>query len=266
MTNPDTELGSRLQLAIDAAREAGRVTLEYFNRDDLKVERKHDNTPVTIADRQAEEYLRRRIAEAFPDDAIHGEEFSDTPGGSGFRWLLDPIDGTKSFIYGVPLYATLVAVEHKGESVLGVIEIPALGERVYAATGQGAWHVVADRAPRPARVSSCPRLGEGLFVTSAVATYDRIGRRDAYDRLQASASVTRSWGDGYGYLLVATGRAALMVDPMMEQWDAGPLPPILQEAGGTFTDWEGNKTTRGGCGVGTNGAVFHEVMELLGRR
>jgi histidinol-phosphatase len=260
------EYASRLQLAMDAAREAGRITLEYFNHDGLEVERKDDNSPVTIADRRAEEYLRRRIAEAFPDDAIHGEEFSDKPGASGFRWLLDPIDGTKSFIYGVPLYTTLVAVEHEDESVLGVIELPALNERLYAATGQGAWHVVGDQPPRPARVSSCPRLADGLFVTSAVATYDRIGRRDAYDRLQAAASVTRSWGDGYGYYLVATGRALVMVDPMMNLWDAGPLLPILQEAGGTFTDWNGNPTTRGGCGVATNGEVLDEVMGLLGRR
>ncbi|MCX7424169.1 MAG: histidinol-phosphatase [Planctomycetia bacterium] len=257
---------ARLELAIDAAREAGLLTLEYFRRDDVEVQRKRDDSPVTIADRRAEEYLRRRIAEAFPQDAIRGEEGDDRPGESGFRWLVDPIDGTKSFIHGVPLYATLVAVEHEGESVLGVIEVPALGERVYAATGRGAWHVVGEASPQPAKVSACPRLAEGLFLTSSVATFDRLGLRGVYDRLQASARLARTWGDGYGYFLVATGRAALMVDPAMEVWDAGPMLPILQEAGGTFTDWQGRATIHGGRGVGTNGMVFEEVMELLGSR
>lgn len=257
------QIDARLQLAIDAAREAGRLTLDYFNRSDLEVERKQDNTPVTVADRQAEEYLRGRIAEAFPDDAIHGEEHDDRPGVSGFRWILDPIDGTKSFIHGVPLYTTLVAVEHEDQSVLGVIDAPALGESIYAARGRGAWHVVGSASPRRARVSNCPRLAEGLFVTSEVATFDHHGCRDVYDRLQAAAWVTRTWGDAYGYLLVATGRAVAMVDPEMAAWDAGPLLPILEEAGGTFTDWQGRATIHGGCGVATNREVFDEVMALL---
>ena len=122
-----------LTLAIEAAREAGRVTLEYFRRDDLGVELKCDDTPVTVADRRAEEHLRQRIAAAFPADGIFGEELSERPGTSGFRWILDPIDGTKSFIHGVPLYSTLVGVECEGQSVLGVIRIPALDECVYAA-------------------------------------------------------------------------------------------------------------------------------------
>ncbi|MBN1908741.1 MAG: histidinol-phosphatase [Pirellulales bacterium] len=259
----DQDLQARLEMAIEAAGEAGRITLEYFNRKDLAVDRKGDDSPVTAADRRAEEYLRERIARAFPDDAIHGEEYDDRAGESGYRWILDPIDGTKSFIHGVPLYSTLVAVEHGPESVVGVIRLPALDETLYAASGHGAWHVVKDADPQPARVSDCPRLAEGLFVTSEVANFDKLGCRDVYDRLQAAARVTRSWGDGYGYYLVATGRAALMVDPVMALWDAGPMLPILQEAGGTFTDWQGTPTIHAGAGLATNGRVLDEALRLI---
>ena len=138
------DLQPRLALAVEAARGAGRVTLEYFRRNDLDVELKCDDTPVTAADRRAELYLRERIAAAFPQDGILGEELAEQPGTSGFRWILDPIDGTKSFIHGVPLYSTLVGVEFEGRSILGVIHVPALDESVYAARGLGAWYCHAD--------------------------------------------------------------------------------------------------------------------------
>ena len=152
-----------MKLALQAGREAGRITLEHFRRGDLQVDRKGDDSPVTIADRRAEEHLRRRIAEAFPEDGILGEELPERPGASGFRWILDPIDGTKSFIHGVPLYSTLIGIEHDGRSVAGVILIPALDECVYAVEGGGAWYALQDQPPRPARVSACPSLAEGLF-------------------------------------------------------------------------------------------------------
>ena len=182
MTAVDTELASRLALALEAAREAGKITLEYFRREDLQVDLKTDDTPVTVADRRAEEHLRNRIAAGFPDDAILGEEMPDRAGSSVVRWILDPIDGTKSFIHGVPLYGTLVGIERQGEPVAGVINIPALGECVYAARGQGAWYCLGDESPRPARVSKRAALGQGLFLTSEVSTFDEIGRRDVYDR------------------------------------------------------------------------------------
>jgi len=165
------ELASRLELAVRAAREAGRLTLEFFQREDLAVERKADNSPVTEADRQAEQLLRRRIREAFADDAILGEEFGEEAGTSGFRWILDPIDGTKSFICGVPLYGTLIGIERAGASVVGVIYIPALDECVYAASGGGAWYTRGSSAPRPARVSRCDRLADAVFLTSQLDTF-----------------------------------------------------------------------------------------------
>ena len=262
MSSPTQEIAARLELALEAAREAGDVTLEYFRREDLEVECKQDNTPVTAADRRAEQHLRGRIAEAFGGDAVVGEELSDQSGSSGFRWILDPIDGTKSFIHGVPLYSTLIGIEHEGEPVAGVIRVPATDECVYAARGQGAWYVCGQKPPRPARVSDRAPLLQGLFVTSEVATFDEIGRRDVYDRLQRAARLSRSWGDGYGYLMVATGRAELMVDPVASVWDLAPLSPILEEAGGTFTDWQGRRTAHSGQGIATNGRILEEVLAV----
>ena len=261
-TKPEDEIGPRLDLAVEAARGAGGITLEYFRREDLEVERKGDDSPVTVADRAAEEHLRRRIGEVFPDDAILGEELPEKAGSSGYRWILDPIDGTKSFIHGVPLYGTLIGVEHQGESVLGVILIPALDEYVYAASGRGAWYVRGNAAPQPAKVSRCPKLAEGLFVTSEVICFDEVERVHVYKQLEATARLARTWGDCYGYLLVATGRAELMVDPYMNVWDAAALLPILQEAGGSFTDWQGRPTIHSGEGIATNGHILEEVLAI----
>lgn len=258
------ELKNRLDFAVRAARRAGRLTLDYFRRDDLAVEHKADNSPVTVADRLAEQSLRKQIGEQFPSDAILGEEFDDMPGTTGFRWILDPIDGTQSFVHGVPLFSTLVAVEHDGESILGVICLPALDQCVYAADGLGAWQISGDSTPTPAKVSQKSTLSEGLFVTSEVDGFSEIGRHDVYLRLQSAARVCRTWGDGYGYAMVATGRAELMVDPIMAVWDAGPLLPIMREAGGTFTDWKGQPTMHSGQGIATNGLILDEVLSLIG--
>ena len=259
-----TDISSRLQLALEAAREAGQITLEYFRHEDLEVERKDDDSPVTIADRRVEAHLRDRIAQSFPQDAVLGEEMPDHEGTSGFRWILDPIDGTKSFIHGVPLYGTLIGVEQEGQPVLGVVYVPALEECVYAAVGQGAWYVQGTKPPQAAHVSQRP-LSQGLFLTSEVANFEQVGRRDAYDRLQAAARLSRSWGDAYGYLMVATGRADVMVDPIANVWDVAPLLPILEEAGGHFTDWQGRRTIHSGQGVATNGVTLDEVLAILGR-
>jgi histidinol phosphatase-like enzyme (inositol monophosphatase family) len=258
------EIQARLELAVTIAREAGEITLAHFCRDDLVVERKGDDSPVTVADRRAEEHLRARIAEGFAGDGILGEELPERPGTSAYRWILDPIDGTKSFIHGVPLYSTLVAVERAGEPLLGVIRIPALDETVYAAVDRGAWYLAGDRPPKSAKVSEAGSLAESLFLTSEVASFDEIGRRDAYDRLQASARLSRTWGDAYGYLMVATGRAEVMVDPIVSIWDVAAIQPVIEEAGGRFTDWHGRRTIHSGQAVASNGRVHEEVLEVLG--
>lgn len=263
-TSPD-DIAARLQLAVTIAREAGDVTLRYFRREDLYVDRKADDSPVTVADREAEQHLRSRILATFADDGIVGEELGQVEGRSGFRWILDPIDGTKSFIYGVPLYGNLIGVERDRKCVLGVINIPPLDECVYAAVGQGAWYSSGGGEPRRARVSQCARLVEGLFLTSEVANFDAIGRRDAYFALQAATRLSRTWGDCYAYLMVATGRAEVAIDPLMNVWDAAALLPIMEEAGGTFTDWNGQRTIYSGNGVATNRLVFDEVMAITRR-
>jgi len=263
MSRDPHEMAFRLDLALKIAREAGSITLEYFRRDDLKVERKSDDSPVTAADRCAEEHLRHRIAETFADDAVVGEELSDRPGNSPFRWIVDPIDGTKAFIHGVPLYGTLIGIEYDGQPVAGVIHMPALDECLYASRGGGAWYLQGQKAKQPARVSQCAPLSQGLFLTSEVASFDEVDGRDVYLRLQSVARLSRTWGDCYGYLMVATGRAELMVDPVAAVWDLAPLLPILEEAGGTFTDWQGRRTIHSGQAIATNGLVLDEVLTIM---
>lgn len=254
----------RLELAVDAGCEAGRTTLEHFGRADLQVERKSDASPVTVADRRAEEYLRARITAAFPDDGIFGEEFPETQGTSGYRWIVDPIDGTQSFIHAVPLYGTLVGVEHEGQCVIGVIVMPALDEYVYAAVGQGAWYVRENDSPRRAAVSAVEKVSEAMLVTTSFKLFEETGKREPFERLSAAVRVDRYWGDCYGYLLVATGRADVMVDPVVSPWDVAAVKPILEEAGGSFTDWRGNRTIYAGEGIGTNGHILDEVIALTG--
>src|SRR3954469_13986896 len=192
-----SETAKRLEFAVEIARQAGELTLQYFRRSDLAVERKADQSPVTIADRSAEELLRKRIRERFGDDSIIGEELGEQVGGSAFQWVLDPIDGTKSFIHGVPLYTTLVAVLHNGEPVIGVIHAPATGEIVYGAKGAGAWFMRAPMIkPEPARVSNVARLSEGLLLTTELESFRQRKSGDAtqiFMRLQRAARLSRTW-------------------------------------------------------------------------
>lgn len=256
------DLSARLDAARRMAIAAGQHTLRYFQQANYQVERKGDASPVTVADREAEELLRREIAAAFPHDSIVGEELGVTEGTSGYRWILDPIDGTKSFISGVPLYGTMVGIEHDGRSVVGVVYIPGLDEGVFAASGQGCFHWRGSQTPTPARVSQRPTLADGTFVTSQVDSFARRGAGEAFTALEQAAYVTRTWGDCYGYLLVATGRVEVMVDPEMNVWDAAAIQPILEEAGGTFTSWSGEPTIHAREGIGTNGLVLEEVLAI----
>jgi histidinol-phosphatase len=254
-------LPSRLDLAIEIARRAGKLTLEHFQRG-IAFERKSDDSPVTVADRAAEQLLREAVRHAFPDDAIIGEEFGEHEGTSGYTWIFDPIDGTKSFISGVPLYGTMVGVQHEGRCPIGVVYIPGLDEMIYASTGNGAWHVKNGGEPVAAKVSDCSDMNDTLFVTSQVDTFAERGAGDAYLELEKKAYITRTWGDCYGYLLVATGRAGVMVDPMMNIWDAAAVQPIMEEAGGVFVDWQGNPKVDSGDGIGTTKTLLPHVLEV----
>jgi len=261
--NSKKPLLDRLQFAREIAVLAGKKTLEFFQRGNYEVERKADASPVTAADRAAETLLRDRISAAFPADGILGEEFGEASGESGFRWILDPIDGTKSFISGVPMYGTMVGVELEGECPVGVVYIPGLDEGIFAASGEGAWHFRGSAEPVKAAASKCQTLSQGVFVTSQVDSYEqRPGGAEVFKELQRRAYVTRTWGDCYGYLLVATGRVEVMVDPEMNVWDAAAVQPIMQEAGASFTDWSGKATIHSGEGIGAAPGVLEEVLAI----
>lgn len=265
LTIPDnlqSVLDGRLSAAVDLALLAGRSTLEHFQRDTFTVERKGDDSPVTIADKQAEQLIRAQLLERFPQDAILGEEFGAQAGTSDYQWIVDPIDGTKSFIGGVPLYSTLVGVVRNRECVAGVIFLPALDEIVFAARGCGAWHSAHGSDPRRCYVSA-RKLEEGMFLVSQVDTFDRRGADEGFRQLQRSAYVTRTWGDGYGYLLIATGRGELMVDPIANPWDLAAVQPVVEEAGGKFSSWDGKPHVFGGDGIGSNGLVHEQALLAL---
>jgi histidinol phosphatase-like enzyme (inositol monophosphatase family) len=261
-------VAARLEAALAATRLAAAETLRWFGGAGLVVDTKADDSPVTQADRAAEAVLRQELLGRFAADAFLGEETGGTPGTSGYEWIVDPIDGTKSFIRGVPLYATLVGCRREGRGVLGVIAIPALDETVYAARGGGAWHVRGAAAPVAARVSPRATLREALLCSSDFTSFARwSGGVDAGNaarqRLEAACGVVRTWGDGYGYLLVATGRADVMVDPLMNAWDAAAVETVVTEAGGRFTDWAGRDRIDSGDGVASNGLLHDAVLAGL---
>ncbi len=254
-----SDLRRRMEFAADVARGAGEVVMRHFQKA-LEVERKADRSPVTEADRAAERFIRERIRSAFPRDGLLGEELGEEPGTSGRRWLIDPIDGTKSFVQGVPLFGVLVGVEGPEGPEAGAVYLPALDELVCGARGEGAWWNGAR-----ARVSAVGDLGEACLVYSSLRNFDLAGPGPAaaWRRLASASRIQRGWGDCYGHVLVATGRAEAMFDPILNPWDSSPFPPILAEAGGTFTDWDGRPTIHGGSGISTNGRLLPEVLALL---
>jgi|SRR5215469_14276090 len=246
-----------LDFAVGAAREAGKITLDFFQTG-LAVQTKLDRSPVTMADLSAEEKLRELIGSRYPEHDITGEEFGETAKSSRYRWILDPIDGTQSFIRGVGMYGVLIGLELDSEPILGVVNFPALGEIVYAARGLGCyWN------GRRVHVSKIDSLGEATLLMTDVPALYQYGRGRVYERLSRSVGFQRTWGDCYGHILVATGRAEIMLDPVMHVWDCAALLPIVQEAGGTFTDWNGVATIRGGNALSTNGLLFDQVREII---
>lgn len=246
-----------LELAVGIAIAAGEVAMQLYGGR-LEADRKADDSPVTRADRDAERLCRRLIEDRFPEDGILGEEFGEARAGARRRWILDPIDGTRSFVHGVPLFGVLVAVEEDGRPLVGVMHFPALEETVAAARGQGCFWNDA-----PCRVSTVDRLESALVLTTEATYGDRPRRGADWERLATAAGMARTWGDCYGHALVATGRAEAMVDPVLALWDTAALQPIVEEAGGTFTDWSGAATHLGGDGVSTNRALAQQVRRLL---
>jgi len=253
-TPPDPS--TLLQAAGELAALTGRTALEQFRRD-LIIETKSDGSPVTIADREAERRARDWLARRFPEDGVLGEEEGTTVGRSGRTWLLDPIDGTKSFVRGVPLWGSLVALV-EGDTVLaGAAAYPAVGEHLAAARGAGCWHNGAR-----CRVSPHAGLAGATGLTSEVERFATPELRRAWDALAAAVTVTRTWGDCYGYLLVATGRAEFMVDVGLNSWDIACFAPIIEEAGGRITDFEGRAYPPLENAIATNAALADLVRRI----
>jgi histidinol-phosphatase len=248
-----------LDEAVALCRAAGEMTLRWFRSSALAVDRKHDGTPVTEADRAAERFLRDELGSRHPDDAVIGEEEADSDGSSGRTWIIDPIDGTKSFTHGVPLYSNLLALYDDDGPLLGVINLPALGETVYAGRGLGCF---ADG--HPVVVNDVDDLGASCLCTSGLTTWDDA----ALGRIRGAGALVRTWGDGYGFALLATGRIEAMADPAVAIWDIAPIPVIVREAGGRFTDFAGNDRfplDAGGefSALASNGARHDELLALV---
>lgn len=247
-----------LEAVIEVAHLAGDVALRHFQKG-VAVEWKSDGSPVTIADRQAEQAARDWIGKRYPAHAILGEEQGESGKGASHRWIVDPIDGTKTFVRGVPLWGTLVALAIGDQVVAGAAHFPAVGEMLAAAPGAGCWW----NGSR-CQVSRVATLAEATVLTTN-ERFDKTPQyREGWRTLAGRASIVRTWGDCYGYLLVATGRAEVMVDGIVGPWDTAPLLPIINEAGGVFTDWDGKATAFAGSSIATNASLARDARAALG--
>ena len=246
-------------MCVRIAREAGELTLESYRREGLEVGVKADGSPVTAADLAVETLMRERLAAAFPDDSVLGEEHPDTSGATGRTWVIDPIDGTKAFMKGVPLFSNLLALVDEHGPAVGVINLPALGETVCAGRGLGAfWN------GEPCGVNDHEGLAGAYVCTSGFSYWPEA----PLSALLEAPVRLRTWGDAYGYALVATGRAEAMVDPQAFPWDLAPVAVVVSEAGGAFSTVDGRTGPEvwcSGSAVASNGRVHAELLAVLDR-
>ena len=265
----------RLQFAVSLAREGGDLTVPYFRSPNLQIELKPDSSFVTVADREAERLMRRRLDEAFPTDGVVGEEWGVKEGSSGFTWYLDPVDGTEAFVRGVPLYGTLVSCSRDERGDIGVIYLPALSDLCYAARGRGAWWwpevpriagsgpEIDESALRKAEVSTVSEPGEACLITTHNEWWTKTGRGAVLQRLLGSFGIHRMWGHCYAPFMVATGRADVFVEPSGHEWDFAAPKVIVDEAGGRATSVAGEDVFTGGSLVTTNGRLHRAVLDAL---
>ena len=246
-----------MNFAKQLAYRAGRITLSYFDKG-IHADLKADESPVTAADRAAEEFVRGEIEKAYPTHAIVGEEFGEKAGaGNPFRWIVDPIDGTKSFIRGVPTYSVLIALEVEGVVRASAVCFPAMDKLLYAGEGLGAWE-----NGKRAHVSNVSNLKDAVFTFTSWSGFRTRKRLDVFENLHRDCFFCRGWSDAYGYYLVATGRAEIYLDPGVKIWDVAPFPIILKEAGGFFGSWEGEEGHIFEEGLAVNAALRSEVLKL----
>jgi histidinol-phosphatase len=248
---------NRYERAVEAAQQAGQLALRYFDGS-FTVEWKSDLSPVTVADREAEQLLRKALLDAFPNDGFLGEEFGDTPGTSGFRWIIDPIDGTRNFVRGIPVWATLVGLEYQGELLAGVADVPSLGHTYRALRGDGAY-----RNERRIRVSDVTDMKQAMVFYSSLSWFIRAGRKEAFLELTRRTDRQRGFGDFYGHVLVAQGSGELMVEHGVHAWDVAAILPIVEEAGGRFSDWSGRATIHSPDVLISNGKLHDEALAIL---
>ena len=247
-------MSPRLAFALEAAYRAGKFTLSLFQAG-TEVERKPDGSPVTLADRGAERLIREMISAQYPDEEILGEEEGGVLHATG--WVIDPIDGTKSFVCGVPLYANLLSFEQEGEPVIAVCNFPALNELIYATKGGGAyWN------GRACRVSHFSKVEEATLSCGSHHSMAEHGRDEAFLTLARRAKASRTWTDAYGHALVATGRIEAMVDPIVAPWDISAMRLIVREAGGAFTDFAGGQDPRTEA-LASNGHLHSQLLEAF---
>ena len=250
-----------LALAHELADAADATTAARYEAADLVVETKPDLTPVTDADRAVEDDVRRLLADRRPDDAVVGEERGESGSGSR-RWIVDPIDGTKNFVRGTPSWATLLALEVDGTVVAGVVSAPALSRRWWAARGDGAW-VRSPAGTRQCRVSQVSTLGDAFLSYASLSGWEQRDKLPQFLGLTKRVWRTRAYGDFWSHMLVAEGAVDLSCEPEVSLWDLAALQPIVEEAGGRFTDLSGTATPAGGSVVCTNGLLHDEVLAAL---
>ncbi len=244
--SPHPDHAARLRLALSLGEDARAIALRHFDPAGVASDDKADGSPVTIADRTIEETLRARIGREFSDDGIIGEEFGTTASRSGYTWVIDPIDGTRAYARGIPIFSTLIAVLERERPVVGYASMPVWNECVYALRAGGATWVPSGQPARPARVSSQTILAQALVETIQPHGYFEAGEWPAFERLARAVWRTRGWNDAYGYILCATGRVDAAVDLGIKLWDVAPFAVIMEEAGGVLSDWSGS-----GVGVPT---------------
>jgi histidinol-phosphatase len=254
------EWRSRYEAAVEITSRAAQTALRYFEAA-VAVEWKHDQSPVTIADRETEQLLRTSLKKHFPGDGFLGEEYGDTPGESGFRWIIDPIDGTRSFVRGIPLWATLVGLEYRGEMIAGMVEAPALGQSWRALRGDGAF-----RNHKPIRVSDEGTVARSLIFYSGLNWFVRAGKEKVFLELVRRTDRQRGFGDFYGFVLLAQGSGEAMIDIGVHSWDVAAVKPLIEEAGGRMTAWDGTETIHRSDVFATNGKLHVEFQQILTQR
>ena len=261
----DPDITARLELAQDLADASGELIMSYFGNSRCAADTKGDGSPVTDADRGAETLIRNAVAEHFGDDGLFGEEHGAEPGTSGYRWVIDPIDGTISFVHGVPAFGTLIGIERDNVPVAGVMNFPAMNERAWAELGGGAWHRIASEMPRRVHVSDTSTLNEAMVCTTSFDYFRDQPWEDAYVAIARASKRTRGWSDCHSELLLVTGRVDAVVEPVLNPWDISAIIAVLHESGGRFTDWTGQNEGKSSVssGLTSNGHIHEQMCAVL---